>query len=156
MSCLIFAILITFFAPPARIVQFEPWNGLYPLRTTRTEVVKNLGPCSTEDTWNCQYDTIEGRVFLVYSAGTCGNGARWKVPSGTVTDISYYPKEHVSFSDSGINISEFEREEDPELPGIYRYFNSKKGFSFVVEKQKIKAYYYSATDMERKQLACGA
>src|SRR5260370_28973458 len=75
--------------------QSNIWNGIIPLKSTRSDVEKILGPPTLDSKARdaADYKTKEGKVFILYSSGPCNvkpsNG--WNIPELTVIQISFYP-----------------------------------------------------------------
>jgi hypothetical protein len=82
----------------AHSVDAKPWRGIEPLRSTRAEVENVLGSkmirCSDSA---CVYDLGDEVVFILYATdSTCKNDGpttAWKVPVGTVIEISVHFKQ---------------------------------------------------------------
>src|SRR4026209_378789 len=100
-------ILMNVFASPA----FDGWKGIVPLRSTRTEVERQLGTPVAVCEETCSYQAPNERVTLVYSTDPCGSGDnnRWRVSPGTVVTIIVYPAEKPRFKDLKLNLRRFSK-----------------------------------------------
>jgi hypothetical protein len=135
-------------------VKAEGWNDILPLKSTRGDVIKKLGKCKTNDSSNCRYDSVDGRIFIMYASGNCNQGDRWKVREGVVLSISFYPVKQPKVTSLQIDLKDFAREEDPELPGIINLNNQKIGLSLVVENETVRAFYFLPTKDEEDKFSC--
>ena len=81
------------------VAQGKGWRGIVPLRSTRADVERLLGPGN-----NGHYQFDEQRVHVNYVEGGCNpvNGCLCLIPKGTV--ISIYVQLEVQMRFSGINI----------------------------------------------------
>ena len=85
----------------------KEWRGITPLRTTRAEVERTLGPParpgdppSEKRGPSSHYETEKERVTVFYSQGGCAKGGSvWDVPFDTVISISVRPKRELPVSD---------------------------------------------------------
>lgn len=115
------------------------WNGITPLKSTRSDVEKILGkPMPTSASQHAaSYKTKEGRVFILYSTGLCDVNREhgWNVPELTVIGMSFYPdypNPH-KFSDLKIDQSKFERRPDPGALRSVFYTNEIDGVVLTVD-----------------------
>jgi hypothetical protein len=71
-------------------VQTDGWRGVVPLRSTRKDVERLIGP--TYDATGSFYKTDQENVSVRYSDGPCVGSTGWKVPLDTVLDITITPQ----------------------------------------------------------------
>jgi hypothetical protein len=110
----------------------KEWRGIDPLHSTRVDVDHLIGPkvvrCGSSA---CLYDLGEETVFVLYAAEpTCKNDdttTRWKVPAGTVLEISVHFKKEKGLSELQLDLSKFEKVYDQHLPGWIYYTNFSDG-----------------------------
>jgi len=113
-------------------VQAKAWRGIEPLHSTRADVERLFGSkvvrCGGSA---CIYELDEGIIFVLYATdSTCKNDdakTAWKVPVGTVIEISVRFKEDKALSELQFDLSKFERVEDKHLPGWIYYVNLDEG-----------------------------
>jgi len=113
-----------------QLIDLKEWRGIIPLHSTKADVERLLGtstsPC------DCSYSLEDVTVHFVYSLGECENG--WRVPKDTVVRISVSLKNNrPKFSEMNIDLSQYEKIEDKELPGILYYKNETAGHMLVVK-----------------------
>lgn len=79
----------------------------------------------------CVYDLGDEVVFILYATdSTCKNDGpttAWKVPVGTVIEISVHFKQDKPISELGLDLSKFDKVEDKHLPGWIYYVDLEEG-----------------------------
>ncbi|MGI8731837.1 MAG: hypothetical protein ACR2LM_00850 [Pyrinomonadaceae bacterium] len=116
--------------------QTNCWRGITPLRSTRADVEKILGPATpySKAADAADYRTENERVFVLYSTGACdvnpSNG--WSVARGTVISISVEPNIKPKFADLQLDESKYEKVRDSEVLDLTYYTNEVKGISIEV------------------------
>jgi len=117
--------------------QSNTWNGIVPLKSTRSDVEKILGlpkPASVAR-HAADYKTKDGKVFILYSSGPCNikpsNG--WSVPELTVIQISFYPNVAPKLRDLRLDLKKFEKRPDPEILNEIYYTDEADGISLTVD-----------------------
>jgi len=117
--------------------QSNIWNGIIPLKSTRADVEKILGPPIPESKAKdaAIYRTKDARVFVLYSTGPCNirpsNG--WNIPELTVIQLSFYPNVAPKLSDLSLDRKKFEKHPDPEILNETSYTNETDGISLTVD-----------------------
>ena len=134
----------------------EGWRGIVPLRSTRVDVERLLGPSTGR--CRCKYNLGNERVFIQYSGESCGKEKPrgWNVPSDTAITISVYFEKKPRFSDLQVDTTKFKKTEDPELRGYITYTNEEVGVTYEVSDKSIVQgihYFPAAKD---KHLRCPA
>jgi hypothetical protein len=128
--------------------QSEPsgWHGIVPLRSTRTDVIRILGPPNVDGKY---YDIDNYIVHIDYSDGPCEKGKLgWNVPRDTVVSISLSPNHDLKFSDLQIDKKKLKKSKDGELPGIVYYTNDAEGITISVSEGEVRNIYYNPTSKD--------
>ena len=136
----------------------ESWRGIMPLRSTRADVERLLGPPSTDRSTTTFYEFERERVSFDYSEEPCGAtwGGRWNVPRGTVISIWVTPRPNqLRLSDLRLDVSRFKRERDNELQYIVNYIDEEAGISYQVDTSAdnevtLIKYFPAARDNHRR------
>lgn len=133
MNKLIIIILLAFSVD----CQTNSWEGITPLKSTRSDVEKLLGsptPLSVAK-YAAGYRGNEGKVNVLYSTGLCNVNPDhgWNVTEFTVISISYYPDHPPRLADLKIDRSKFERRPDPATLGSDFYTNEVDGIALTVD-----------------------
>jgi hypothetical protein len=68
----------------------EPWKQIVPLKSTRADVERLLGPPSDTCESMCRYKTTNDVLFVRYTGEPCSKdeGSAWRVPLNTVFEVS--------------------------------------------------------------------
>ena len=138
-------------------IKGEEWNGISPLKSTRSDVEKFFGKCKDGYSQsNCLYKMEEKNVYIEYSEDSaCEKGGIWNVPNGTVLTISVYLKNGgVMLRNLQLDLKDFVKEEDPELVPITHFRNENKGISFEVNGGFARTFRYGPSAEERKKYIC--
>jgi hypothetical protein len=126
------------------VAQGKGWRGIVPLRSTRADVERLLGPGN-----NGHYQFDAERVHVNYLEGKCNpvNGCLCLVPKGTV--ISIYVQLEIEMRFSGLNIDKkkYEKFVSPKDPNVATYSNDKEGIIYTVneENDDVTAIEYRPT-----------
>ncbi len=112
----------------------EGWMSLVPLRSTRGDVERLLGPPSGPCKGLCRYETKSEVIFVRYSQEPCSNkdDNRWLVPPDTVTELHVNLEKRPKLSSLKLNLKNFKRTDDPELHGYTSYTSEELGVSYSV------------------------
>ena len=129
--------------------QANSWHGIIPLRSTRADVEKLLGPPTPDSKalYAADYRTANERVFILYSTGPCevepSHG--WNIPRSTVISISVEPNVKPKFTDLKLDESKYKKVRDPEIPQFVSYGNEKDGISIEVDMNEgvVNTFRYS-------------
>lgn len=104
------------------------WRGIVPLRSTRSDVERELGP--KNETCEC-YQTENEIVHISYATGPCtGALSGWNVPANTVLSISVSPRKKLPFSSVESNVESFVKTSDDTLTTYYG--NGERGIRYAV------------------------
>jgi hypothetical protein len=154
-----FLILLMFFSSP-NCCKDNEWRGIRPLKTTRQEVENRLGKPTPDSVARnaARYETEDGKVFVLYSVGSCGSESNngWNVPDLTVIDLSFYPKSKPIFSKLNFDRKNFVRRPDPEITYLVEYFNKKDGISITIadDEDLVQAFRYFPNEKDRWPNIC--
>lgn len=129
-------------------VQPKPkgWHGVVPLRSTRADVIRLLGPPNINGRY---YEIDNNTVHIDYSDGPCEKGkSGWNVPRDTVVSISLAPTQDLKLSDLHIDKRKYKKSKDGELPGIVYYTNDAEGITISVSEGEVRNIYYNPTSKD--------
>src|SRR5437870_6017355 len=108
----------------------KAWRGLVPLKSTRADVERLLGPSTGDPP---RYYLSEYTAYFQYADCRCGekcNNATWNVAPGTVTLIRLEMKGVVKLADLKIDLTKFKKwPGDEDVPGSVIYKDAKNGFA---------------------------
>ena len=116
-------IALTLAAPPPA----KEWRGITPLRSTRADVERLLGPPASEGV----YVTERERVSVTYSRRPCDYG--WRVPLDTVVSFFVRPKTPPKFSDLKLDEKRYEKRRDAHAETTHYYIDPEAGINYTVE-----------------------
>lgn len=129
------------------------WHGIVPLRSTRADVLRLLGPP------NSKYGRylIDGQeATIIYSDGPCSSG--WKVPKDTVRLISVTFTQSLKLSDLKINFDNYVRARDPLVTSHVYYTNREEGIRYEVfegrNDKRVLQVYFEPTRKDEILLRC--
>ena len=136
------------------------WQGLVPLRSTRAEVERLLGPSKSSLSEIYVYDTSEHRVSVSYASDLCSvNGAN---PIGAASDIALKiavsPKKVLLVRDLHLNRDKYKRIQDDHPENSVHYLNSFDGITVdaIVNNgcEQVVGILYHASARDR-EFRCG-
>lgn len=110
--------------PPAK-----EWRGIVPLRSTRADVERLLGP--PESGSGSVYVTEGERVSVTYSGRLCDYG--WRVPPDTVISFFVHPKKPPKLSDLKLDEKRYERRRSYHVETVHYYIDLEAGINYTVE-----------------------
>lgn len=127
------------------------WHGIVPLRSTRADVIRLLGPPNAQGGY---YEIDDYTVVIDYSDGPCEKGrSGWNVPRDTVISISLAPNHDLKFSDLHVDKKNYKQFKDGELPGVVYYRNDAQGITISVSEGEVRNIYYTPT-LKDEHLKC--
>lgn len=127
------------------------WHGIIPLRSTRADVIRLIGPPTGDGKY---YEIDDYTVQIDYSDGPCEKGrSGWNVPRDTVISISLAPNHDLKVSDLHLDKKNYRRSKDGELPGIVYYTNDAQGITISVSEGEVRNIYYNPT-LKDEHLKC--
>ena len=149
-SLLLPAVVLVFLASPTRGGE---WHGIVPLRSTRSDVLRLLGPP------NSKYGRylIDGEeATIIYTGEVCSSG--WNVPRDTVRLISVTFSQRLSLPDLKINFDNYERARDPFVTTHVYYTNREEGIRYEVfeglNEKRVLQVYFEPTSKDEILLRC--
>jgi hypothetical protein len=136
------------------------WHGIVPLRSTRSDVEKILGPHKTSHGDVYIYDAAEHRVDVSYSADPCTlaesrqTGAAFDV----VSKVQVSPRKTLLIQNLGLDKDKYKRIQETHPENWIHYLNPGEGITVNAmvnnECEEVISIVYEATTMDR-QLRCG-
>lgn len=129
----------------------KPWRGIVPLRSTRNDLTKALGPSPDANEIRANYDLDEEHVYIVFSTmlahyPECAE----KLPTDTVMVIQVRPRANPPLSSYEKDLSGFRIVDASDPPGLgfKGYINDKEGIAYVTydEDRVDMIYYYSSAE----------
>lgn len=149
-SLLLPAVVLVFLASPT---MGGEWHKIVPLRSTRSDVLRLLGPP------NSKYGRylIDGEeATITYTDGTCLSG--WNVPRDTVRLISVTFKQRLRLSDLKVNLDNYQRARDPFVTTHVYYINREEGIRYEVfegrNEKIVLQVYFEPTSKDEMLLRC--
>jgi hypothetical protein len=120
----------------------QDWQWIVPLKTTRTEVERILGP--TKTAYYADYQLNDGALFIEYSSGPCRPDRKggWDVPENVVVSMSFSPKHHQKLSALKLDSRKYRKVIDPELPSVTYYINEVDGITYSIQSRKVDYVEY--------------
>jgi len=149
----------------------KDWKGIVPLKSTRAEVERVLGP-SADPVLSIYYLRKE-IVSVEYSKYSCNQGPvvsgwpvppspQWNVPPDTVIAIRVAPREEVRLSNLSINLESFKKVRgDEDMPTHFFYIDEEEGFGIEIfanldgEGETVRSYIYQP-GIKDKPLQCSS
>jgi len=123
--------------------QAKEWRGIVPLKSTRTDVERLLGPSTG---LLSRYYLSDVTVDFQYSSCRCGDKCKdddWNVPPGTVIVIRVGMKGVVKLADLKIDLTNFRKVPgDEDVPGQFSYVNEEEGFAIDTGGDYVSALTY--------------
>jgi len=129
------------------------WRGIVPLHATRTDLerlVRSKVVRCAPDALSCLFFLDNERVFVMFADElTCRSDDAtnsWRVPRGTVIEITVRFSKAMQLSDLGFDLSRFEKTLDKEFPSIAYYNNSNDGILIESAGPETRSVtYYAAS-----------
>lgn len=156
MKTLIKASLGFFFvAVVSNASQAKEWQGLEPLRSTRTDVIRLVNQCS-DQTEACRFKLEKEDVYILFSGGlgTKYTECAARLPAGTIMLIQVRPRNPLKLSDLKLDKRAF-TSFNPSAPlkrGFIGYRN-QDGLVIQVYKKSVVQIVYLANDSDRNLCA---
>jgi hypothetical protein len=150
MTLKIFAILLLALVVfPTQSQQSIGWGGIAPLKSTRADVERQLGPLDL--ICHC-YKTGKEIVRVSYATDRCaGDLPGWDVQRDTVLSVSISPLKEIAFSDVVPNKEHFVKTMDDTFTAYYG--DAEKGLRYAVSQSGFIAtisYFPSINDNSRR------
>lgn len=119
----------------------KEWRGITPLHSTRTDVLRILGPAD-KSSGSSLYQLENETVLISYSTGKCNEGGIWDVPRDTVTRISVSPKKVIELPALQLDLRYFKVVASRHLQGFLEYTNSEEGIYVLTFKNEVNKVEY--------------
>ena len=135
------------------------WRGLSPLKSTRTDVERTLGPPSQNTDNGVLTYRFPGMVVYFYftSNPNCQQQlsyTSWNVTSDTLTGIDVFFRPQQLVADTGIDLSKYRKiKGDSDLVDRYIYLNADDSFAIEVGDGYLAGYHYQP-GTKQKDLRC--
>jgi hypothetical protein len=123
----------------------ESFKGIIPMVTTKNEVEKKLGKLNEKGV----YELDEGRVTIRYYEQQCQKKTECicLVPLETVQYISVTLYYDLYLKDLNLDPQKFKETNNPHLPDIFTYSNSKTGVTYEASEGKVyEILYYESEE----------
>lgn len=121
----------------AGVVDAQEWRQIVPLKSTRADVERLLGPGERSN--GVVYELKDGNLSIEYSTGPCSTIKRggWNVPEGVVISFRFSPKVKQRISDLKPDRKRFKKVKDQHVGVIYYYINDKEGIMYEVQQGEV-------------------
>jgi hypothetical protein len=134
------------------VAQAKAWRGIVPLKSTRADVERLLGPGI-----NGHYQFDAERAHVNYAGdGKCNpvNGCLCFVPKDTVISIYVQLEVEMRFSRLNIDKKKYEKFVSPKDPNVATYSNDKEGIIYTVneENDDVTAIEYLPTAKDCQEI----
>jgi hypothetical protein len=132
--------LILMIAPAAT---GQGWRTITPLRSTRADVERLLGP-NDKSSYGVVYELTDGVLSIEYSSGPCRKERRggWNVPQGVVISFSFSARNKQRERDLKLNRKKFRRVVDTHTHGIIYYINAENGIMYQTQQGLVDSIEY--------------
>lgn len=136
------------------------WQRFVPMRSSRSDVERLLGPPRSSLGEIYIYDSPESRIDVSYSSDPCNNGGTKLWASGTdvVTRITVSPQKLLLVQNLGLDKAKYIRIQNDHPENWVRYLNSDEGITIeaVLNNgcERVISIVYEATVTER-EVRCG-
>jgi hypothetical protein len=125
-----------------------------PLHSTRADVERLLGPSA--DACRCVYKTEREVVTVEYAKHPCrDNPQGWNLPPDTAQLIMVTPRTDLRLADLNLDLTGYNKSEDPHMPGRFHYENDDEGILLVVvRRDEVGSVIYTPTRHDSAHLRC--
>lgn len=112
----------------------KEWRGIVPLKSTRADVERLLGPVADNDM--PKYYLPDEIVYVQFSKQPCDEKStyeRWNVAPGTVISVRVVPKKELLVTNLHLELSKYKKVQgDHDVPTNFYYVSEDEGFSVEV------------------------
>lgn len=120
----------------------QGWQGIVPLKSTRTDVERIMGKPDRESV--NAYDFPEKSVIIKYSQRPCDEG--WNVAPDTVLYISINPTVKKPLADLNLDLTKYKKKPgDFDVPAHFYYVDEEQGLTLSVLNGRVQEYIYGPT-----------
>lgn len=128
------------------LAQAGEWRGIRPLYSKRPDVERLLGKADDPSKeHSLVYKTEKEVVIVDYADGlSCkaGSSSGWRVPRGTVVDITVSPRTPLPLSELNIDEDRYRKTSDLKRSDVVRYTNEEDGVRIVVYQGNVQYINY--------------
>lgn len=130
------------------------WRQIVPLRSTRADVERLLGP--TKGAYFAEYQLRAGNLFIEYSSGPCRPERKggWNVPKDVVISLTLSPNRKKPVAVLKLDPKKFRKVIDEHVVGILYYVNDEEGITYQIQRGKIDSVEYGPGKRDER-LYCG-
>jgi hypothetical protein len=120
----------------------QDWKQIVPLKTTRAEVERLLGP--SKGAYFGDYQLKEGALFIEYSSGPCRPNRKggWNVPENIVVSMSFSPKHPKKLSTLKLDLTKYRKVVGGDTPTVTYYINDDEGIVYAIQQGKVDYVEY--------------
>jgi hypothetical protein len=138
----------------AGVVEAQEWRTIVPVKSTRTDVERLLGP--RERSYGLIYELETGNLSIEYSTGLCGGDKRegWNVPEDTVISYKFSAKVKQRLADLKLDGEKFKKVKDTHVGVVDYYINDEEGIMYQVQDGEVDYVEYYPPQ-SYKYLYCG-
>ncbi|SRR6266851_6236448 len=123
------------------------WRGIVPLKSTRADVERILGPPTEKSGITYLPDKS---VVVQYSTRRCDDG--WDVPPGTVIAFDIRLDPIVSLADLRLDLTKYKKVRgDSDVSDHFYYVDEERGFAISVRDGKADAFIYQPTAKDKSR-----
>ena len=135
-------------------VKGQDWRHLVPLKSTRADVERLLGP--TKEPYFAVYHLKEGFLDIEYSSGPCRPERKggWNVPKDVVVTLHFTPERTMRIADLKLDPKKFRKIVDDHVIGSMYFVNDEDGITYAVQSRKVVFVEYHPTKRD-EHLYCG-
>jgi hypothetical protein len=151
------AFFITLMSAVVFVQKSRNWRDIVPLVTKRAEVEALLGHPTRGSGFILSYDTQDERITIWYGGAKPAKDdlCKWNVNADTVFSFIVAPKKKQLLSQLGLNLTEFEKQKDREIEGVFYYFNKKDGITVLTRtvecEETVEGVHYSPRLIDRQK-----
>lgn len=153
------SVLPTLFLPLLMLTQWysvnaQDWSQIDPLKSTRADVERLLGP--TKEAYFAVYQLKHGSLFIEYSSGPCRPERKggWNVPENVVVSLSFSPKQPKLLSDLRLDPKKFRKVVGGDVLGVEYYVSDEEGITYAVQSGRVDWVEYGPAKRD-EHLYCG-
>jgi hypothetical protein len=146
-----FLLTCFFFLLAVEVRSSKDWRGLVPLKSTRADVERVLGPPKQNIDKKALTYYLSDVVVLINFSGNpkCQESLpydSWDVGPDTITGLAVMLKKHVPVSESGIDLTKFKKARGAsDIPDHFYYSHPEDGFAVEVQQDYVVGYIYRPT-----------
>ena len=133
----------------ATFSEAKEWRGIVPLRSTKADVIRLLGPTSDTNELRSIYRLEKEDLYIVFSSKDFCDTDTKKVPVGTVLLIQVTPRNKIQLSDFQVDAkfrSFYPSSQNPEYQG---YIDEEAGIMLRANKSLVDKVFYFASAKDR-------